>query len=642
MCGICGVFNFLPKPVMQAELRRMNGLLRHRGPDGEGYYFGNRAALAMRRLAVMDVEQGNQPFYSEDGNIVAVFNGEFYGFRSARTELERKGHIFHTQSDAELVPHLYEEYGEDFPNYIRGMFAAAVYDIGKHRLVLARDRIGKKPLYYSIYDGRLVFSSELQSLMAADGISHEINLEALDLFLSLQCVPAPLSIYRNVGKLPPGNILVANDSSGVVETKKYWDLPLSSEKKYPKKKFDFEEAKTSLYSLAEECVKIRMDADVPLGAFLSGGLDSSVIVALMAKNSSKPVRTFSIGFKEEDFSELPYARLVARKYGTEHSEFVVEDNMAEMLPEIAAAYGEPFADPSMMPSFLVCREARKGVTVALNGDGGDELFGGYNRYRAFMLEQAFFKNIPNFMKTAALRAISVFPKEAPFGMFWKIEKFLRMSACSDEAAKYLYLRSFVKPEDFPSLCTDRYRAALDNGICRAKGYMSNLFDLSGNEDTLNRMIYADFHSWLPDVLMTKMDIASMRNSLEARSPLLDHNLAEFAWNLPPQMKTRGFRGGGSKWLFRRTFAHLLPQEMLSRHKTGFGIPLGRWMRGRLKKTWLQTCLNGDAIRRGLFNQKALETMAEEHFSGRQDNGYQMWVLLMLENWFRRFEPEFKM
>ena len=312
-----------------------------------------------------------------------------------------------------------------------------------------------------------------------------------------------------------------------------------------------------------------------------------------------------------------------------------------MLPEIAAAYGEPFADPSMMPSFLVCREARKGVTVALNGDGGDELFGGYNRYRAFMLEQAFFKNIPNFMKTAALMAISVFPKEAPFGMFWKIEKFLRMSACSDEAAKYLYLRSFVKPEDFPSLCTDKYRAALDNGICRAKGYMSNLFDLSGNEDTLNRMIYADFHSWLPDVLMTKMDIASMRNSLEARSPLLDHNLAEFAWNLPPQMKLHGYASGGSKHIFRQAFSHLLPEKLLSRPKTGFGIPLGKWFRGSLKRKWEQACLCEKALSRGLFKKEALERIIAEHCSGKSDNGYQLWALLVLETWLSMTEPDFR-
>ena len=644
MCGICGIFKFGGKPLLDSEcceLRRMNSLLIRRGPDGEGFFFGQKAALAMRRLAVMDIQGGKQPFFSEDGNIAAVMNGEIYDFRQTRKELAAKGHSFHTENDAEILAHLYEEYGEDFPLYLRGMFAAAIYDIKRHKLLIARDRIGKKPLYYHVGGGRLIFSSELNSLMSADGIRKDINLQALDMFLSLQCVPSPLSIYKSVNKLPPASLLVAEENAGSghdakIRIKRYWDLPALKPNGISE-----EEAERTLYSLAEESVKLRMSADVPLGVFLSGGLDSSVIAALMAKNSARPIKTFTIGFKEEKFSEIPFARLTAEKYGTDHTEFVVEDSMADGISEIAAAYGEPFADMSMLPSYFISRETRKKATVALNGDGGDEIFGGYDRYRALLIGQRCFSHIPQWAKNSALKAISGLPKEAPFGIFWKAEKFLKMSLFNEISGKYLFLRSFFKEENFHDLCTEAYRSALGGEICHAARYMRGLF-AEKNMSALNRMIYADFHSWLPDCLMAKMDIASMSNSLEARSPLLDHKLAEFAWSLPDDMKLRGLRPGGSKWLMRKTFSRLLPPELLKRPKTGFGIPLGKWLRGRLKQAWKETCLGNKALSRGLFRKEPLERLFAEHCSGKKDNGYQLWALLMLETWFNNFDPDFRL
>ena len=519
MCGICGIYNFTSAPVREREIYAMNALLYHRGPDDDGFYFGRNAAIGMRRLAIIDREGGKQPVYNEDRTVVAAVNGEIYNYRELRKTLIANGHRFSTESDSEVIVHLYEAAGADFPVYLRGMFAAAVYDIRRREIFIARDRIGKKPVYYCLHGRRLVFSSELTSLMAADGIPRWIDMQALDMFLSLQYVPAPMSIYREVRKLPPACILHAMPD-GRAEIKKYWDLPEkinSVRHDWDKAKKDGKEFKNlvaekkeQLFKLTEEAVRIRLESEVPLGAFLSGGIDSSVVVALMARAEGKPVKTFSVGFHEEEFSELPYARAVAEKYGTEHTELIVEDNLLWDLERIAYKYGEPFADPSFVPSYFISRETKKNVTVALNGDGGDEVFGGYSRYRALKIEQRFFSHIPSILKKIAVLGLSRFPKEAPFGFFWKAEKFLQISKYKKLSYKYLYARSFLKPEDFDALCTDEYRGRLDDNICRAGGYMAELFRdyaaWDGGLSVTDRMIRADFHSWLPDCLMTKMDI----------------------------------------------------------------------------------------------------------------------------------------
>lgn len=645
MCGICGIYNFSFGAVDERALRAMNARLVHRGPDDEGYFISARAGLAMRRLAIIDIAGGNQPVFNENRSVAVVMNGEIYNFQELRKELIGEGHVFRSAGDAEVIAHLYEKHGNSFPEYLRGMFAIALYDLKEQKLFLVRDRIGKKPLYYACDGKRLIFSSEITSLMSAGGISREIDMQALDLFLSLQCVPSPYSIYKAVKKLPPASMLIAlpdNEKGRAapdIRISRYWAVPAAK-----KTSLGAEEAAAELFRITEESVKLRMVSEVPLGAFLSGGLDSSVVVALMARNSSRPVKTFSIGFREERFSELDYARSIAEKYGTEHTEFIVEDDMLADLDRIACNYGEPFADPSMLPSYFVSRETKRKVTVALNGDGGDEVFGGYNRYRAMMLEQKFFAWLPASLKQLAIKMFSAFPKEAPFGLFWKAEKFLQMSKCKGLDGKYLYARSFLRYDDFERLCSLAYADAA-GGLCCAKDYMAGLFQKNGagtGLSALDRMIYADFHSWLPDCLMAKMDIASMANSLEARSPLLDHKLVEFAWQLPPEMKIRGYGEGGTKWLMKKAFACLLPDKIRRRGKMGFGIPLGQWFRGRLKKRWAETCLSDKALKRGLFRKDALERLLEEHSSGHADNGYKMWALLLLEIWFENFAEDFRL
>ena len=397
MCGICGKYNFgSTKPVTREELKKMNDLIVHRGPDDDGYYTQDNIGLAMRRLSIIDIAGGHQPMTNEDGSIWVVLNGEIYNFQSLREDLSRRGHKFKTKSDTEVIAHLYEEKGIDFAKELRGMFAISLWDSNKKRFILARDRIGKKPLFYSLNDNFIAFASELRSLLTLPGISKEVDFAAIDAYLTLQYIPSPLSIFKSVRKLKPASMLVFED--GKSEILEYWDLPLKEDK------FDslsLKETKEKLYDELFEATKIRMISDVPLGAFLSGGVDSSVIVALMSKISSKPVKTFSIGFKEEKFSELKYAKEVADMYGTDHTEFIVEANMADILPRLVWHYCEPYADSSALPSYYVSRETRKEVTVALNGDGGDENFGGYLRYVAMKLVHAM-NMMPNSFKRTGL------------------------------------------------------------------------------------------------------------------------------------------------------------------------------------------------------------------------------------------------
>ncbi|OGS51425.1 MAG: asparagine synthase (glutamine-hydrolyzing), partial [Elusimicrobia bacterium RIFOXYB2_FULL_62_6] len=375
MCGICGKYNYAAtEPVEKEELKKMNDLLAHRGPDDEGFHVDGNLGLAMRRLSIIDLSTGHQPISNEDGSIWIVFNGEIYNFQALHEMLAAKGHVFKTRSDTETIIHLYEEKGADFVKELRGMFAIAIWDGRKKRLLLARDRMGKKPLFYSMNGTSIAFASELRSLLAAGGISREIDLRAVDAYLTLQYIPSPLTIFKSVRKLPPASVLILENGNVTIE--KYWDLPLAAEKLDS----PLEEIKERLYDGLLEATKIRLISEVPLGAFLSGGIDSSVVVALMAKSSDQPVKTFSIGFKEARFSELGYARQVAEMYGTKHTEFIVEANMADVLETLVRHYGEPYADASALPSYFVSRETRKAVTVALNGDGGDETFGGYLRY----------------------------------------------------------------------------------------------------------------------------------------------------------------------------------------------------------------------------------------------------------------------
>jgi asparagine synthase (glutamine-hydrolysing) len=610
----------------------MNDLIAHRGPDDDGYYEKDSVGLAMRRLSIIDVSTGHQPISNEDGSIWIVFNGEIYNFQELRDRLIDQGHVFKTKSDTETIVHLYEEKGKDFVKDLRGMFAIAIWDKKRDRLLLARDRMGKKPLFYAVTPGAISFASELRALLAAPGIPREVDLRAVDAYLTLQYIPSPLSIFKAVKKLEPASVLTFEDGKLVIE--KYWDLALGE----PKLDLPVEEVKERLYAELLEATKIRLISEVPLGAFLSGGIDSSVVVALMAKSSAAPVKTFSIGFKEAAFSELGYARQVAEMYGTRHTEFVVEANMVDVLEKLVRHYGEPYADSSALPSYFVSRETRKSVTVALNGDGGDEAFGGYLRYVAMKLD-SYLRVVPGGVKKAMLGAARLFPQKAPYGIFWRARKFMAASIMQDPARRYLSTVSYFGPDEKQGLFSPAFENALGADIRYGEKYITGLYKIPAGQDLQNILSYVDFHSYLPECLMTKMDIASMANSLEARSPFLDHKVIEFAFSLPEHLKLKGING--TKWILKETFKDMLPRQIYSRGKMGFGIPLGPWFRGELKDYWAGTCLSAKALGRGYFNKEHLFRLWDEHQSGGRDHGYKLWALLMLELWHKEFADDFK-
>lgn len=635
MCGICGIYKYgmNGEKVAMEEIKKMNDLLRHRGPDDDGFYIKDDIALAMRRLSIIDLSTGKQPISNEDGSVWIVFNGEIYNFLELRDELEKKGHIFKTRSDTEVIVHLYEEKAEDFPKYLRGMFAIALFDSKKKKLILARDRFGKKPLFYSLSPDFLAFSSELNSLISYAPVKKELNHAAIDAYMVLQYIPSPMTVYRDVKKLDPASIMVFE--KGEARINRYWELPLNP----ARNKMSIGEIKERIFSLSEEAVRLRMISDVPLGAFLSGGIDSSVIVALMARNSSRPVKTFSIGFREEKFSELGYARSLAARYATEHSEFIVEAEMSDIMEDLIVHYGEPYADSSALPSFFVSRETRKSVTVALNGDGGDEIFGGYLRY-AGAKAASYFQALPFWVKKSMLLGLSPFgEKNAPFNILWRGRKFLSASLNSSIEDTYLSTVSFFRTGEKNELFSSAFKDLLGDELNYAERYIKNLFDKVKDRDLVNRFSYVDLNSYLPQCLMTKMDIASMANSLECRSPFLDHKLAEFVYPLDGKLKLRGLNG--TKWIMKETFRGLLPDDIYRRGKMGFGIPLGEWFRGRMKKTWEENCLSQKAISRGYFKKEELLRLWDEHQSGRRDNGYRLWALLMLELWHRKFMPDYR-
>ena len=637
MCGITGVAFASEGRVDRVRLQKANDLLRHRGPDDEGLFSDAHAGLAMRRLAIIDVAGGHQPIESSDGSLVIVLNGEIYNFPELRAELEKGGYPFKTRTDTEVVLALYEREGAACVKRLRGMFAFAVWDKRKKRLFVARDRIGKKPLLYALLPGGLAFASEMRSLMVWDGVDASVNAKAVDLFLSLQYIPSPRTIFNGVQKLPPAHTLTYEAGRVVIE--RYWDLPLGEPSPFK----DPAEAEAAVREKLIEAVRIRLISEVPLGAFLSGGIDSSIIVAAMAGLSEKPVKTFSIGFDHDEFSELPYAREIAREYGTEHHEFVVSAEMADVLPTLAWHYGEPYADASALPTYYVSRETRKHVTVALNGDGGDEDFGGYVRYFA-MKAARLYDAVPGPLKTVITAGAELLPeKDAPFSTLWKAKRFLRSGLFTDLAQRHLKMICYFSEEDKQGLYAPGMLAALGERRAGerpdAAVYLAQAYEKAKDEDFVNRMLYTDIVTYLPECLMAKVDIASMANSLEGRSPFLDHEFMELVYRMPGEWKLKGLKG--HKWLLKRAFADKLPKSISKRPKMGFGIPLGPWFRGKLKRYWEETVLSPEALSRGYFNKAALTTMWDQHQSGKRDHGYRLWALLMLELWHRQCLPGFK-
>lgn len=624
MCGIAGIVRADEAPIDRRLLERMTEAIRHRGPDDDGFYFGAGAALGMRRLAIIDLKTGKQPIHNRDCSKWLVFNGEIYNYRELRAQLEKLGHVFYTNSDTEAVIAAYDQYGTDCPKYLRGMFAFAIWDERDKSLFLARDRVGKKPLLYAQMPGQLIFGSEFMALVLHPDISREVDYEALHYYLSFMGVPAPWTAYKAIRKLEPAHWLLWRN--GEVKTECYWQLDFSR-----KLSISETEAGERAIELLREAVRIRLMSEVPLGAFLSGGIDSSAVVALMAQESSEPVKTFSIGFDEQDFSELHHARRVAEHIGAEHHEFIVRPDAMEILPTLVEHYGEPFADSSAIPSYYVSRETRQYVTVALNGDGGDECFAGYERYAAMNLAQSY-ANVPAILREGVIgnlaRALPAVQSRA--NPMRKLQRFTAVAGMSP-VERYLRWITMFDDRGKHDIYSDQLRELTAN--YRAASIIEPWFAKANGAGIVDATLLTDTMTYLPNDLLVKMDIASMSVSLEARSPFLDHHLMEFAASLPEKLKLRRMK---TKYLLKRVLKDIVPKENISRAKMGFGVPIGHWFRGVMQPFLRETLLSEKALSRGLFRPEKLRDIIDEHVAMKDNHQHRLWALLILELWFERF------
>jgi asparagine synthase (glutamine-hydrolysing) len=625
MCGIVGIVRGDDAPVDRGLVGSMCGAIRHRGPDEDGFYFNGPVGLAMRRLAIIDLKGGQQPIRNEAGTAWIVFNGEIYNYLELREKLEKLGHKFYTNCDTEAIVHAYDRYGADCPKHLRGMFAFAIWDEHKGELFLARDRVGKKPLLYAQVGGGLVFGSEFSALLLHPDISREIEPDALHYYLSYMYVPAPLTAYRAIRKLEPGHSLRWS-KNGDIKIERYWQPDFSH-----KLKIDEEEAGERALEILREAVRVRLMSEVPLGAFLSGGVDSSAVVALMSQESSGPVKTFSIGFEEQDFSELHHARRVAEHVGAEHHEFIVRPNAMEVLPTLVEHYGEPYADSSALPTYYVSRETRKHVTVALNGDGGDECFAGYQRYAAMRLAEKYHR-LPGILRESLIeRGFELLPSSGGLrDPVARAKRFMR-AASLPKLERYLRWMSVFDAEAKRELYSDEFARETMN--MRETRFLEPWFAKANGAGIVDAALLTDTMTYLPGDLLVKVDIASMAVSLEARSPFLDHHVIEFAASLPEKLKLKGLT---TKYILKRVLKRLLPAENLERPKMGFGVPIGHWFRGELQGYLRENLLSEKARKRGLFKPEAVKRMIEQHTDGKRSYDHQLWTLLMLELWFERF------
>jgi asparagine synthase (glutamine-hydrolysing) len=618
VCGIAGFLSLDQQAAPDREaVQRMCDAMVHRGPDDHGLRVDGPCALGHRRLSIIDLRpEGAQPMTNEDDTVSVVVNGEFYNFLELRNDLEARGHRFKSRSDSEVALHLYEEYGVDFLDHLRGMFAIALWDAPQRRLVLARDRFGQKPLYYHADRKALVFASELGGLVASGSFEKRVDLDGIDAFIAMQYIPAPLTAYEGVKKLPMGHRLICEN--GVVhEPEPYYTLRFDETRSG-----SIEDLTHELREVLEEAVRIRLMSDVPLGAFLSGGVDSSLIVALMAIQSSQPVKTFSVGFPSKSFSELPYAKMVADEYETDHHEMIVEPNMASVVPQLVRHYGEPFADTSALPTWYLCEYTRKGVTVALSGDAGDEAFGGYRRYMHTRTSRAIHR-MPWPLPQMAAGLLTHIPTPQAQEVRDYGERLMQ-----PEHIRFLGLSAPIPHKDRMLMYTPpmRERFAEDQMAV----LFERLFDESSAVDPINRVIDVDTQTYLTGNGLTKVDIASMAHSLEVRQPLIDHEVMEFAASLPGSMKLRGMT---TKFLLREVAKDLLPKRILTRPKQGFSVPVDRWMREDLAPLSRDLLLDQSTRERGILEPKAVENLLKKQQQG-EPRGFQIWVLMILELWYR--------
>ncbi|MGE3275486.1 MAG: asparagine synthase (glutamine-hydrolyzing) [Vicinamibacterales bacterium] len=618
MCGIAGFVDAPgtgshPAEPARDSLTRMCDAIRHRGPDEEGTWVGDGVALGMRRLSIIDLATGQQPIFSENGQVCTVFNGEIYNFRELRAELSACGHHFRSASDTEVIVHGYEEWGADVVSRLRGMFGLAVWDARDRSLLVARDRMGIKPLYVHERGGRLAFASEIKSLLALPGVPRELDPAALDHYLSFLYTPRDGSIFAGIRKLPPGHLLEWRD--GTMRVRRYWDPPASETFTGSP-----EEAVEALHDVLRDAVRSHMVSDVPLGAFLSGGIDSSVVVALMAQAGQGPVRTFSIGFAGGSGDERPYAREVARRYGTEHHEFVVEPDALRILDALVSHFDEPFGDASAIPTWYVSELARRHVTVALSGDGGDELFGGYERYLPHPRVAAFDRWSPPGAGRLAGAAAAILPRGA------RGRAFLRHVAM-DPQSRYVDDMRFFGPDDKAALLTSDLRGRLRPAAPEARLHAH--FTPYAHLPWASQMMHVDADTYLPEDVLVKVDRMSMAHSLESRVPLLDNHVVDFAATLPASRK---IQGGRRKHVLKEVAARLLPAALIDRKKRGFSAPLGAWFRGGTRELFADTLLSRESLTRGYFEPAAVRRLVDEHLHGRRDHTLRLWQLIVFERW----------
>lgn len=630
MCGICGkLYHSKDRTVDGELLRSMASVINHRGPDDEGIYVKGNVGLAHKRLSILDLSPaGHQPMSNEDGSIWIVFNGEIYNFLDLREDLIKKGHTFISQTDTETIIHLYEEKGVECVHHLRGMFAFAIWDENKERLFCARDRAGKKPFVYAHSQEGLLFASEIKSLLRDPVVEKSLDYRALHHYLTYQYVPSPLSIFKSIKKLPPAHILIYE--KGDIAVKRYWNLSYQN-KLHLSSVEDYGERFRDLF---EEAVKIRLRSDVPLGAFLSGGIDSSLVVAVMSRLMDQPVKTFSIGFEEEEYDEVRFARLIAEKYRTDHHEFTVKPDAVTILPKIVWHYNEPFADSSAIPTYYVSKMTRDFVTVALNGDGGDESFAGYERYVADKLAD-YYRKVPPFVREGIVRrVVDKLPHSTNRRNFFRRLKRFVKGISEVPERRYVRWICFFDNEMKDDLYTASFKEL--NHECDSVDLTVKWYEQADAEQFLDRTLFVDVMSYLPEDLLVKVDIASMAHSLEARSPFLDHKIMEFAASLPPDLKLRGIE---TKYLLKQTLSDLVPREILHRKKMGFGVPLDVWFRNDLREMAYDVLLDQKSVERGYFRKEYVSKMLDEHVSRLYDHSYRIWALLFLELWHRMFIDE---
>jgi asparagine synthase (glutamine-hydrolysing) len=622
MCGITGIFEFRNRSLLEREtIHRMNDTIVHRGPDDEGVHVGPGVGFGFRRLSIIDLSGGHQPISNEDGSVWVMLNGEIYNYLELRHELETRGHQFRTHSDTESIVHLYEEYGEDCFRRLRGMFAIALWDSRQRKLLLARDRVGKKPLFYAANGDRILFGSELKALLAADGLPRDIDPEALSDYFSFGYISAPKTIYRAVRKVLPGHFVVASEQS--LREVAYWDLSFAN----IENRSEAEWCELLRDQLCE-ATRVRLMSDVPLGAFLSGGIDSSSIVAMMSRLTARPVTTCSIGFEEEEFDEAGYAKQIAERFRTDHHEQVVQPNAVELMDKLAWHFDEPFADSSAIPTYYVSQIARRHVTVALGGDGGDESFAGYRRYYFDQFENRLRRWVPPSVRRTVFGPLGRwYPPLA-----WAPRPF-RARATFQSLSRspldgYFHSVSIFRPDEKTRLFTPAFKDQL--GGYNSLDVLQHYYDRADTDDLLSKIQYVDVKTYLPDDILAKVDRASMAVSLEVRAPLLDHCLMETVARIPSSLKLQGREG---KYIFKKAMEEILPRETLYRKKQGFAVPLAHWFRHDLHDLAYEQLFARDD---GILDRKFLKRIWNEHQSSHYDRSAHLWAVLMYRAWAKMF------